>query len=366
MLRSVEEARVKAAISYSRNLRSWVFGDPVNISIPLGNPTKKQVNEDPEEVLEWRKQWSNFSGPGHIEWVSKRLGNYGSTEIPTHLRLSSREEVARFVGVANELARILAVYETLRPLGDSALQPTFGHWRSYDAKEAQLVLEACLWIKDNDLSRFYVRELPIRGVHSKWVENHRVVLQAACSELNFKTPVNLCEHRYQGFLGALPLAKIELPQTCRHVLFIENRTTFLALPDLPGMAFVNGGGFAASRLAAASWLKDRNVFYWGDMDVHGFQILDNFRKVRPGTRSVLMDMETVRAFEDMAVTDQENIFTYTRLSDKEREAVYYLREKNFRIEQERILLDYAVGRISKEIQDTEMQVALPTVSQLDE
>ncbi|WP_276651328.1 Wadjet anti-phage system protein JetD domain-containing protein [Corynebacterium vitaeruminis] len=349
MLRSVEDARAKAVVSYNRNLRGWVFGAPVNLSIPLGNPTKKQVNEAPGEVLAWREQWKDFQGPGLVEWTSKRLGNYGSTEIPTHLKLSSKEDVAWFVGAAKELTHILTVYEMLRPLGDQALRSTFGHWRHYSAEEAKLVFDVCTWIKGHDLSEYYVRELPIRGVHSKWVENHRLVLQAACGKLGFKSPENLCEFRYAGFLGALPLVQIELPETCGYVLVIENRTTFLALPDLPGMVLVNGGGFAASRLAEVPWLRGKTVFYWGDLDVHGFEILDGFRRGLPRARSVLMDMETICAFDDMAVADNEYKFAYTRLTEEEREAVYYLRERHLRIEQERILLEYAVDRIVREL-----------------
>ncbi len=30
-------------------------------------------------------------------------------------------------------------------------------------------------------------------------------------------------------------------------------------------------------LAEASWLKERDLFYWGDIDTHGFAILDQLR-----------------------------------------------------------------------------------------
>lgn len=347
MLRSVDDARARALTAYNRNLRGWVFDEPVALSIPLGTPTKKQTNENPAEVLSWREQWTGYAGPGELRWATKRLGNYGSTDIPTHLVLTSREQVASLVRKSQELARILAVKQQLAAIPKDALLSTFGHWRGYTQAEAELLVEVVRWINGHDLSSYYVRELPIRGVHSKWVENHRAVLQAACGNLNFRQPEALCEYRFPGFHGALPFERIAVPAECTAVLVIENRTTFLALPDIPGLMLVNGQGFGALRITAARGFAGKSIYYWGDLDVHGFEILDGFRCGLPETQSVLMDLKTVRAYEDMAVPDRVDQFSYASLTEDERETVSYLRERGLRIEQERILLDYAVEAIKE-------------------
>ncbi len=42
-------------------------------------------------------------------------------------------------------------------------------------------------------------------------------------------------------------------------------------------------------LAQAGWLARCQVYYWGDIDTHGFAILDQLRTHIPHARSLLMD-----------------------------------------------------------------------------
>jgi len=51
------------------------------------------------------------------------------------------------------------------------------------------------------------------------------------------------------------------------------------------------------------WLSDKNIYYWGDMDIHGFQILSQLRSYFPHVRSIMMDMETYRTFEKLSVNN---------------------------------------------------------------
>ncbi|WP_418789559.1 Wadjet anti-phage system protein JetD domain-containing protein [Paenarthrobacter ilicis] len=53
-----------------------------------------------------------------------------------------------------------------------------------------------------------------------------------------------------------------------------------------------------SALRDAGWLRDCEVLYWGDLDTHGFGILDQLRAVHPHVSSVLMDDATLLAHRD--------------------------------------------------------------------
>ena len=46
-------------------------------------------------------------------------------------------------------------------------------------------------------------------------------------------------------------------------------------------------------MAPLHWLHDRELIYWGDIDSHGFAILDRIRQLFPHTRSILIDRETL-------------------------------------------------------------------------
>lgn len=61
---------------------------------------------------------------------------------------------------------------------------------------------------------------------------------------------------------------------------------------------VFGQGFKVSTIDAVSWFAEREVIYWGDIDTHGFAILDLVRRRLPSVRSILMDRATLVAHLD--------------------------------------------------------------------
>jgi hypothetical protein len=88
------------------------------------------------------------------------------------------------------------------------------------------------------------------------------------------------------------------------IFITENEINGLAFPDLPDSIVVFGLGYALDRLAAASWMADRTIHYWGDIDTHGFAMLDRLRAYFPRTRSLLMDQQTLLAHRALWVREQ--------------------------------------------------------------
>jgi hypothetical protein len=56
-----------------------------------------------------------------------------------------------------------------------------------------------------------------------------------------------------------------------------------------------GLGYGLERLAEVGWLRSVEVHYWGDIDTHGFGILNQLRANLPEARSFLMDQATLQA-----------------------------------------------------------------------
>lgn len=50
---------------------------------------------------------------------------------------------------------------------------------------------------------------------------------------------------------------------------------------------------------AGDWLAGKTLFYWGDIDTHGFRILNRVRAAWPHTRSLLMDRATLMAHQPL-------------------------------------------------------------------
>ncbi|MGI6299138.1 MAG: Wadjet anti-phage system protein JetD domain-containing protein [Saccharofermentanales bacterium] len=40
-----------------------------------------------------------------------------------------------------------------------------------------------------------------------------------------------------------------------------------------------GAGYGFDHLASASWLNQKDIYYWGDIDTHGFAILNQLRRL---------------------------------------------------------------------------------------
>ena len=66
-------------------------------------------------------------------------------------------------------------------------------------------------------------------------------------------------------------------------------------PPLADAIVFFGAGFDVLRLGRVPWLRERDVVYWGDIDTHGFVILDRLRGQLPNVRSTLMDLDTLTA-----------------------------------------------------------------------
>lgn len=92
------------------------------------------------------------------------------------------------------------------------------------------------------------------------------------------------------------------------------------------------------------------ITYWGDLDTHGFAILDRLRAWLPQTRSVPMDRETLLVHRERWVVEERPARSaLTRLSANEAELHGDLVSDDLgfkvRLEQERIDWDWAQARL---------------------
>jgi len=137
-----------------------------------------------------------------------------------------------------------------------------------------------------------------------------------------------------------------------HRVFItENEINFLAFPPAAESLVVFGAGYGFDALAPAAWLHQRALHYWGDIDTHGFAILDQLRSDFPHVLSFLMDRDTLLAHEDQWVTEPQPTLRDLPLLDGDERRLYddlrwrRLREEPLRLEQERI----AFGRVQQKV-----------------
>lgn len=245
-------------------------------------------------------------------------------------------------------------------------------------KNTQLVLEhphwpeairVCNYFIANPRPGLYARQLPIE-VHTKFiVEENELLFRSLFDFINTEhicRDERIFEKRYHlNYIEPLirirfldpdlsPLPGITDISIClsefknfsckgTNVLVSENLMCFLCLPALDNtIALWSGGGFSVSFLNGIDWLQDRLFFYWGDIDAHGFQILNQFRGYYPNTKALMMSPETLQDFtlykvEGKRAYNQELL----NLSKEELAFYHYLKSDNIRLEQEKITQHYA-------------------------
>jgi hypothetical protein len=66
-----------------------------------------------------------------------------------------------------------------------------------------------------------------------------------------------------------------------------------------------GLGYGVDVLGKIPWLNRARCIYWGDIDTHGFAILNRARSYLPGLETVLMDEATLLSHKELWVQEKE-------------------------------------------------------------
>ncbi len=346
-------------------LRAHAEGLPfVAIEVPLRGPKPSQVGDDMAAVREWiaaldagRRDDSRYG----LVWQSIGGRQIGRNQIPVRAVVSSFEQAWALLGVASTVRR----FDELLALVDGQL-PVLGWVVGNPQRALELfgvmprLVAAYVWLDEHRDSQVYLREISAPGVDTKFAERYRPVLASMLevsptasgflADLGLRSKPGLVRFRPAPTLG-LPAAVTELAVRSeelaqlklrpRVAIIVENEISYLSV-DVPedGIVFW-GRGFDVDSVGRLPWLAEADVIYWGDIDTHGFAILDRLRAWLPQALSVLMDRETLLAHRDRWVTeDRPTRSALTRLTADERELYVELVEGGLgdqvRLEQERV------------------------------
>jgi hypothetical protein len=113
-----------------------------------------------------------------------------------------------------------------------------------------------------------------------------------------------------------------------------------------------GAGYGWEALARSHWLKHCPIYYWGDIDTHGFGILDQLRGHFDHVVSFLMDRATLDAHAAIwGSEDKPLCIDLHRLTPEERALYDDLRDNRIctglRLEQEHIGFHWLMHRLEQ-------------------
>ena len=344
------------------------------LRLPIKGPSSSELAERFDAVRAWI---ADVAAAPHmrIEWREINHRIVGLQRLPQAAWIDTLDDALALAGKRREAAQFEGLLAITR-----SRQPKLTAWLAQRpllalefAEDWERLLAVIEWLQAHPQPGVYLRQAEIANVDTKFIEARRGILSQWLDLLlpieaidNTRTGAAQFAARY-GFrekpsrirfrvldealvvlpgvarpdiaLDADSFARLEL--SCSHVFITENETNFLAFPDVAQSIVLFGAGYGWEALAPARWLMDCALHYWGDIDTHGFAILDQLRCRFPHVGSFLMDRTTLMAHEAFWGDEGDQVTRgLPRLTMQERELFDDLRDNRIRhglrLEQERI------------------------------
>lgn len=358
--------------------------------LPLKGPTSAEIVQHFDEVRDWIAQLTTSAGHYRIVWRSINHRILGQNDLPSEIWIDTLEDALAMIGRKQQADRFAAM---LTVTGER--RPELMRWLGKRPLRALTLtddwprlLDIVDWVCCNPRPGIYLRQVDIAGVHTKFIENHWVTLAEL---LDLALPAEAVEAAFSGRAGfcrrygfcdkpvrirfrildsemapfatgtdqditvtAQTFAGLDLP--AKRIFITENEINFLAFPAAERSLVVFGAGYGFDMLSRARWLNDRLLYYWGDLDTHGFAILDQLRAHFPRVRSFLMDKETLMSHRPFwGVEPRPESRELPRLTPEESDLYDDLRfnrlGKQLRLEQERIGFRWVLERMKRETKE---------------
>ena len=358
--------------------------------LTLRGPDSRQLSDQFEQVREWIGRLNANAGRYRVEWAQVNHRILGANQLPAEVWIDSLEDALGLIGrkrEAREFAGMIGLARERVP--ELVAWLVRRHWHALElADDWPRLLSIVDWIRANPRPGLYLRQIDLPGIDTKFIEHHRTILAdlfdlalpASTIDATATGAAEFC--RRYGFRdkprrirlrpldsgmpfltsGAVPPVIVDdeitvtaatfarLDLAVSRVFITENEINFLAFPNVPASIAIFGAGYGFDNLAAADWLARCDIHYWGDIDTHGFAILNQLRASFPRVESMLMDEETLLAHRSRWVSEGRPVMTdLSRLTVNERRLYDQLCRNHWgdrvRLEQERIGFDYLISHL---------------------
>ncbi len=355
-----------------------LFPMPIRVKVKASPGTQPSLQDFAAATQKLVAGSKAETGTGYtLELVRRKSRAYGEQNFPDRITIELLDDFVAITKCDAVLRRTRFVRDTVR----SSL-PQLSQWLIEHAvkleRYADIVndlIAVCQALITRPMPDCYLRQLDV-PVDTKFIEKHEAVLKQWLDILLPESAIDIGETKFARRYGlrdgrphhlirllddclitessfpcdelSLPmreLAKLSLSNI--DAIIVENRTTLLTLPPMHRTVALGGVGDSVTRLRDATWLRDCNtLFYWGDLDVDGFRILSNLRRLFPTVISVLMDEATFNSHRHHAVKGNGRIYNnLVNLNQQEHDLMQRLARDNQRIEQERIQHSYVQERL---------------------
>jgi len=367
--------------------KRWDSGDLLaeqvasNMLFPLRltvrGPSSSELSERFDAARAWAAELQQGAGHGYrLVMRDVRHRVIGQNSLPAEAWVDTWDDAVRWLDKASEVKAFEAVLALTRQQ-----QPGLLTWLQRQPLRALALADRWThllafvgWLQVHPQPGIYMRQVDLPSIDSKFIEKHRSVLAELLDLVLSGDAINAefsgasqFARRYgfrdkplrvrfrwldpkasgwisggDGDYTVSQVAFARMRPAIEHVFIVENEVNFLSFPAVPNSLVVFGAGYGFEALASADWLLNSKLHYWGDIDTHGFAILDQLRGHYPHAMSFLMDRQTLLAHQALWVVEsQPTLRDLVRLNPSEGALYDDLRwgrllDQPVRLEQERI------------------------------
>lgn len=347
-------------------------------------PTSAEMSERFDEVRVWINKIRSL--PRYrVEMREFNHRQLGVNALPCEVWVDCVSDAVAIIGKQLDTSRFIELTEISRKV-----KPQLLVWLSkrplralelYDKWEQ--LLKIISWIEEHPRPSIYLRQVDIPGVHSKFIEAHRgvlselldIVLSADAIDFSFSGSGRFCQRygfldkpnriRFRIFdpdhphislkeesditLDSLSFARLD--PKISNIFITENEINFLTFPQVKDSIVIFGAGYGFEMLKTTKWLSRCQIYYWGDIDTHGFAILNQLRTLFDNVQSFLMDRATLFEFKSFWGNEEKQaIYDLPWLTLEEKTLYDELRDnrirKNLRLEQEMIGFSWVESKLA--------------------
>lgn len=370
---SPKEIRAWALRQYPRFLSSVVTGESFfPKEVPFG---RIKPSDDFGKVMQSVQALDQSRLGFAIEWETRTFRQWKEQQIPKRVWFPDEASFVQTTETAKEVESFRRCVSQSRDSCPELLSWMAQYPRQVLEEAASWadLLKVVLYLRKHPRPGCYLRELPV-AVGTKFVERHDSTIESLLRELlpaEYFSSANRFEERLgfrydqplirfrvldpsPGQIGPSGVSDFSVPMWEARILAFqglsvvvtENKMNFLTLPPLPGALAIWGQGNAAQLLTDLPWLDSCRIFYWGDLDVHGFHILSRLRERFPRIESVLMDEKTLEDFPGLVREGRSAAYELTGALTSSEFATYRrVQAHGCLLEQEQLPQEYSSAKL---------------------
>ncbi len=293
----------------------------------IGKPSAQQLSQQFQHVQQHIAAWRQVT-VGQVLWqaVNFRAGAQ-AVELPVHWQINSPSEWASASAnqtVQQEFNQLETLVSQTNSAFTRALIRKHYLWCNKPLDEVIKATQLALQLEPGCAQGKPLRLLAGYAVDTKFFGRHATLL---CHLLDERFDGEASKQGLTAFLGAenhsehwlllaplcqglLPFKRLRVtatelqttPLAVKNILLVENEHALKLLPQRPNTLAILGAGLHLEWLRN-SWLCDKHLYYWGDIDTWGLTMLAKARRQAPNLTPILMTQNVYNTHAQYAVNE---------------------------------------------------------------